>query len=119
MQKPHAGQPAGRLSAGSQPPLPTTYDVFSVNSVVSQVQDMFRKKIWGVLFRRRPRASGQPLKVQPSDGIQPEAGSGVLASPDQTSLFHRGFDHTLAFIHADGIIRQTNLCSVMKWFRYR
>lgn len=24
---------------------------------------MFRKKIWGVLFRRRPRASGQPLKV--------------------------------------------------------
>ncbi|MCW0136472.1 type VI secretion system baseplate subunit TssF [Escherichia coli] len=50
----HAGQPAGRLSAGSQPPLSEHYDVFSVNGVISQVQDMFRKKILGrPVFERR------------------------------------------------------------------
>ncbi|HCN7703427.1 TPA: type VI secretion system baseplate subunit TssF, partial [Escherichia coli] len=82
---------------------PQHYDVFSVNSVVSQVQDMFRKKDLG-----RP-VSTQAARQWPafesfSHQMEYSRKREVVYwhHRTKTSLFHRGFDHTLAFIHADG-----------------
>ncbi|CAM7202088.1 TPA: type VI secretion system baseplate subunit TssF [Escherichia coli] len=82
---------------------PQHYDVFSVNSVVSQVQDMFRKKDLG-----RP-VSTQAARQWPafesfSHQMEYSRKREVVYwhHRTKTSLFHHGFDHTLAFIHADG-----------------
>ncbi|WP_088544358.1 type VI secretion system baseplate subunit TssF [Escherichia coli] len=82
---------------------PQHYDVFSVNSVVSQAQDMFRKKDLG-----RP-VSTQAARQWPafesfSHQMEYSRKREVVYwhHRTKTSLFHRGFDHTLAFIHADG-----------------
>ncbi|NAR01119.1 type VI secretion system baseplate subunit TssF, partial [Escherichia coli] len=82
---------------------PEHYDVFSVNGVISQVQDMFRKKDLG-----RP-VSTQAARQWPafesfSHQMEYSRKREVVYwhHRTKTSLFHRGFDHTLAFIHADG-----------------
>lgn len=75
---------------------PQHYDVFSVNSVVSQVQDMFRKKDLG-----RP-VSTQAARQWPafesfSHQMEYSRKREVVYwhHRTKTSLFHRGFDHTL------------------------
>ncbi|RCC89135.1 type VI secretion system baseplate subunit TssF [Escherichia coli] len=81
---------------------PQHYDVFSVNSVVSQVQDMFRKKDLG-----RP-VSTQAARQWPafesfSHQMEYSRKREVVYwhHRTKTSLFHRGFDHTLAFTGSD------------------
>ncbi|MDD8655719.1 type VI secretion system baseplate subunit TssF [Escherichia coli] len=81
---------------------PQHYDVFSVNSVVSQVQDMFRKKDLG-----RP-VSTQAARQWPAfesfcHQMEYSRKREVVYwhHRTKTSLFHRGFDHTLAFTGSD------------------
>lgn len=91
---------------------PDHYDIFSVNSVVSQTQDMFRKK-----DRGRP-VSTQAARHWPafesfSHQMEYSRKREVIywQHRTKTSLFHRGFEHTLAFIHADGRYPDTSRLS--------
>ncbi|MGC6746551.1 type VI secretion system baseplate subunit TssF [Escherichia coli] len=64
---------------------------------------MFRKKIWGVLFSTQA-ARQWPTFESFSHQMEYSRKREVVYwhHRTKTSLFHRGFDHTLAFIHADG-----------------
>lgn len=96
---------------------PQHYDVFSVNSGSRICSG---KKIWGVLFRRRPRASGQPLKVSAIRWNTAGSGkwcTGITGPKHPCSIAALIIPLPLYMLMA--VIRQTNLCSVMKWFRYR
>lgn len=91
---------------------PDHYDIFSVNSVVSQTQDMFRKK-----DRGRPvttqAARHWPAFESFSHQMEYSRKREVIywQHRTKTSLFHRGFEHTLAFIHADGRYPDTSRLS--------
>lgn len=82
---------------------PDHYDIFSVNSVVSQVQDRFRKTDLGGTVTTQP-ARHWPAFESFSHQLEYSRKREVVywQHRTRTSLFHRGFDHTLAFIHADG-----------------
>lgn len=89
---------------------PDHYDIFSVNSVVSQTQDMFRKKDTG-----RPvttQAARQwPAFESFNHQMEYSRKREVVywQHRTKTSLFHRGFNHALAFIHADGSAPEASL----------
>lgn len=82
---------------------PEHYDIFSVNSVTSQTQDLFRKVDLG---RPATKSSSRhwPAFESFSHQVEWSANREVIYwhHRTKTSLFHHGFDHTLAFIHADG-----------------
>lgn len=89
---------------------PDHYDIFSVNSVVSKTQDIFRKTDLG---RPAPPHTARHWPAFESFNHQVEYvhKQEVIywQHRTKTSLFHRGFDHTLAFIHADGSIPEASL----------
>lgn len=82
---------------------PDHYDIFSVNDVVSQTQGMLRKTDLGrpvatVTTRHWPAFESFSHQLEYSRKREVV----YWQHRTKTSLFHRGFDHTLAFIHADG-----------------
>ncbi len=82
---------------------PDHYDIFSVNSVVSQTQNIFRKKEFGHPVTT-PSVRHWPAFESFSHQMEYSRKREVVywQHRTKTSLFHRGFDHNLAFIHADG-----------------
>ena len=82
---------------------PDHYDIFSVNSVVSQTQGIFRKKEFGQPITT-PSVRQWPAFESFSHQMEYSRKREVVywQHRTKTSLFQRGFDHSLAFIHADG-----------------
>ncbi|CAM7505095.1 type VI secretion system baseplate subunit TssF [Citrobacter portucalensis] len=89
---------------------PDHYDIFSVNSVVSQTQGKHRKADLG-----RP-VTTQAARHWPAfesfrHQMEYNRNREVVywQHRTKTSLFYRGFDHSLAFIHADGSFPDASL----------
>ncbi|WP_442977517.1 type VI secretion system baseplate subunit TssF [Salmonella enterica] len=86
------------------------YDIFSVNSVVSQTQGKHRKADLGrpvITEAARHWPAFESFRHQMEYGRKREVV--YWQHRTRTSLFHRGFDHTLAFIHADGSLPDASL----------
>lgn len=81
---------------------PQHYDVFSVNSVVSQSVICSGKDLGRPVSTQAARQ--WPAFESFSHQMEYSRKREVVYwhHRTKTSLFHRGFDHTLAFIHADG-----------------
>ncbi|ECY6150794.1 type VI secretion system baseplate subunit TssF [Salmonella enterica] len=89
---------------------PDHYDIFSVNSVVSQTQGKHRKADLGrpvITEAARHWPAFESFRHQMEYGRKREVV--YWQHRTRTSLFHRGFDHTLAFIHADGSLPDASL----------
>ncbi|ECG1031645.1 TPA: type VI secretion system baseplate subunit TssF [Salmonella enterica] len=91
---------------------PDHYDIFSVNSVASQTQGQHRKADLGRPVTRHP-VRQWPAFQSFSHQIEYSRKREVVYwhHRTRTSLFHRGFNHTLAFIHADGSHPDASLLS--------
>ncbi|EHM9781765.1 type VI secretion system baseplate subunit TssF [Salmonella enterica subsp. enterica serovar Elokate] len=89
---------------------PDHYDIFSVNSVVSQTQGKHRKADLGrpvITEAARHWPAFESFRHQMEYSRKREVV--YWQHRTRTSLFHRGFDHTLAFIHADGSLPDASL----------
>ncbi|EDS5976777.1 type VI secretion system baseplate subunit TssF [Salmonella enterica subsp. enterica] len=89
---------------------PDHYDIFSVNSVVSQTQGKQRKADLGrpvITEAARHWPAFESFRHQMEYSRKREVV--YWQHRTRTSLFHRGFDHTLAFIHADGSLPDASL----------
>ncbi|EAM3780337.1 type VI secretion system baseplate subunit TssF [Salmonella enterica] len=89
---------------------PDHYDIFSVNSVVSQTQGKHRKADLGrpvITEAARHWPAFESFRHQMEYGRKREVI--YWQHRTRTSLFHRGFGHTLAFIHADGSLPDASL----------